>query len=102
MATRAPEKRSSQRFKQSKRYVDAARAVGVRARELREDAELTLEQASAQMDIDLKHLQKIEAGQLNVTLVTILRIADGLTVSPSVLFDGIAPYKRRKGRTHDE
>jgi len=102
MVTRAPERRSSQRFKQSKRYVGAAPAVGMRVRQLRNDAGLTLEQASAQMDIDLKHLQKVEAGQLNVTLVTILRIADGLGVAPSVLFDGIAAYKRRKGRPHVE
>jgi transcriptional regulator with XRE-family HTH domain len=38
------------------------------------------------MDLDLKHLQKVEAGQLNVTLVTLVRIADGLEVPMSDLF----------------
>jgi transcriptional regulator with XRE-family HTH domain len=38
------------------------------------------------MDLDLKHLQKIEAGQLNVTLVTLVRIAAGLEVPMNELF----------------
>jgi transcriptional regulator with XRE-family HTH domain len=98
MAGVSSEKRSSQRFRETKRFKDAARALGARARELRESHELTLEQASAQMEVDLKHLQKVEAGQLNVTLVTVLRIADGLNVSPSALFDSIGPIKRRRPR----
>lgn len=98
MAT-AHEPTSAQRFKQTKRYTESARMLGARVRGLRELAGLTLEQASAQMDIDLKHLQKVEAGQLNVTLVTILRVADGFNVAPSTLFDGIAAIKRRRSRT---
>lgn len=38
------------------------------------------------MQLDLTHLQKIEAGKLNVTLVTLVRIADGLGVSVRDLF----------------
>jgi transcriptional regulator with XRE-family HTH domain len=37
-------------------------------------------------DLDLKHLQKVEAGQLNVTLVTLVRIAAGLEISMGDLF----------------
>jgi transcriptional regulator with XRE-family HTH domain len=97
MAPAGPEKRSSQRYKQTSRFKDTAKAIGSRARELREDRGLTLEQASAAMELDLKHLQKVEAGQVNVTLVTVLRVADGLGVSPAQLFDEGAP-KRRKPR----
>ena len=50
------------------------------------------------MDVDLKHLQKIEAGQLNVTLVTLLRISDGLSVPLSSLFVHVAVPKRRRVR----
>lgn len=42
------------------------------------------------MDIDWKHLQKIEAGQLNITLVTLVRIAKGLHVSLDALFEGVS------------
>jgi len=101
MAAGTLEKTSSQRFRQTKRYVEAAKAIGVRVRQLRDNDGLTLEQASAQMDVDLKHLQKVESGQLNVTLVTILRIADGLNVAPSTLFDRVAATKRRKGHSND-
>ena len=47
------------------------------------------------MDVDLKHLQKIEAGKLNATLVTLLRISDGLGVPMDELFR-LVP--KRKGR----
>jgi transcriptional regulator with XRE-family HTH domain len=102
MATGTAEESSSQRFKQTKRYIDAARTIGERVRQLRDDAGLTLEQASAQMDIDLKHLQKVESGQLNITLVTILRIADGLGVAPSILLEQVTAHKRKKSRAHEQ
>jgi len=66
------------------------RSFGLRLRALRQDQDLTLEAAAEQMDLDWKHLQKIEAGQLNVTLVTLVRIAKGLETSLSDLFEGVA------------
>jgi transcriptional regulator with XRE-family HTH domain len=98
MPTGSSEKRSSQRFKETRRFKDAAQALGEQVRQLRESRALTLEQASAQMDVDLKHLQKVEGGKLNVTLVTLLRVADGLHVAPAALFERVAIAKRRKGR----
>lgn len=62
----------------SRRFKREAQGLGVRVRALRQERRWTLEQAAARMDLDLKHLQKIEAGTLNVTLVTLIRIADGL------------------------
>jgi len=38
--------------------------------------------------MDLKHLQKIESGQINLTLVTLVRIAEGLGEPVRVLFSG--------------
>lgn len=61
-----------------------ARALGARVRATRLRQRLTLEQASERMGLDLKHLQKIEAGQLNATLGTLARIARGLGVSLTV------------------
>jgi len=54
----AREKRSSQRFKATPRFKEAARALGEQVRQLREARGLTLEQASALMDVDLKHLRR--------------------------------------------
>jgi transcriptional regulator with XRE-family HTH domain len=67
-------------------------------RRLRDERAWTLEVAATAMDVDLKHLQKIEAGQLNLTMVTILRIADGLEVAPEILFEGIPLKARRRAR----
>jgi transcriptional regulator with XRE-family HTH domain len=53
---------------------------------MREKRGWTLERAAEAMDLDLKHLQKIEAGKLNVTLVTLVRIAEGLSVPLATLF----------------
>lgn len=60
----------------------------MRVRELREARGWTLERAAEAMDLDLKHLQKVEAGKLNVTLVTLVRIASGFGDSLSSLFAG--------------
>ena len=53
---------------------------------MREAEDWTLEKASERCDIDWKHLQKIEAGTLNVTLVTIVRLAVGFRQPLHALF----------------
>jgi transcriptional regulator with XRE-family HTH domain len=53
---------------------------------LRTARQWTLEQAAEAMNLDLKHLQKVEAGKLNVTLVTLTRIAEGLGEPLASLF----------------
>lgn len=60
--------------------------LGLRVRSLRRAKGWTLEALAERADLDLKHLQKIEAGSLNVTLVTIVRISTGLGVSIGQLF----------------
>ncbi len=48
---------------------------------------MTLEAAAERMDLDLKYLQKVEAGTLNnVTFVTLVRIAEGFGVEMWALF----------------
>jgi len=42
------------------------------------------------MDLDLKHLQRIESGVINVTLETLMRIANGLELSIRDLFDDVS------------
>lgn len=96
MPARAPRgQRASQLARQKPRFIAEAKALGARVRELREARDWTLENAAEAMDLDLKHLQKIEAGKLNVTLVTLVRIAEGLEEPLSSLFQRTTrPAKR--------
>jgi len=74
----------------------------LRIRALREAQGWTLEKAAEKSDLDLKHLQKIEAGMLNVTLVTLVRLAVGLRQPMHALFirddAPAAPSAKRRAR----
>lgn len=76
MAAAKPQ-RPSQTHRTTARFKKEQRALGARVRELRHAADWTLEEAAERSDVDWKHLQKIEAGTLNVTLVTLVRLAVG-------------------------
>lgn len=52
-----------------------------------------MERAAEAMDLDLKHLQKVEAGKLNLTLVTLVRIAAGFDEPMASLFTAPKPKK---------
>ncbi len=67
-------------------YKKAISALGQRIRKLRQARGWTLEQAAEAMSMDATQLAKIEAGALNVTLVTLVRIADGLGLKVGALF----------------
>ena len=75
------DERASQVTKRSRAFIRACRRLGLRVRALRLRKRMTLEAAAESMDMDLKHLQKVEAGKVNVTMVTLVRIASGLDVS---------------------
>lgn len=51
-------------------------------RRLREAASLTLEAASERAEMNWRHWQKVEAGEVNTTLRTLNRIAMALDVDP--------------------
>ena len=51
----------------------------------RNAASLTLKKASERAEMHWRHWQKIEAGQTNVTLFTLVRVADALNTDPSSL-----------------
>jgi transcriptional regulator with XRE-family HTH domain len=93
----ASDERPSRVHRQGARYLKEARALGARVRQLREAAGLTLEAAAERADLDWKHLQKVEAGTgaVNLTLVTLVRIAAGLRVELSDLFVRDARRARR-------
>ena len=78
--------RASQVARQSPRFAAEAKGLGARVRELREARGWTLERAAEETTVDWKHWQKIEKGQINLTLATLLRIAEGFGVSLAELF----------------
>lgn len=94
------DERPSRVAKETPRYAREARALGRRLRALREAKGWTLERSAERCDLDLKHLQKIEAGQLNVTLVTLVRLSKGLGCSMADLFargvEGVSPAPRKR------
>jgi transcriptional regulator with XRE-family HTH domain len=96
MARASVEEWSSRLHKQTPRYRRTAKALGLQVRALRQAKGWTLEEAAEKGDLDLKHWQKIEAGTINVTLVTLVRIAEGLGETLGSLFGTpVAPTKRR-------
>lgn len=90
MAGRRRSPRSLSRVRETPRFLREAEALGGRIRELRERKSWTLEKASHQMQIDSKHLWKIETGWrgINITLASLIRIADALGESVASLFGG--------------
>ena len=78
--------RASQVARQTTRYRTEAKALGARVRQLRLARKWTLEGAAEAANMDLKHLQKVEAGKLNVTLVTLVRLAEGFGEPVGSLF----------------
>jgi len=84
---RGPKERWPSRMHRSTpSYKRTISALGKQIRKLRQARGWTLEQAAEAMSMDATQLAKIEAGALNVTLVTLVRIADGLQVKVGMLF----------------
>jgi len=87
MPARTPRgQRASQVARLSPEFAGEAKQLGLRVRALRQAREWTLEQAAEASTLDLKHWQKIESGQINVTLVTLVRIAQGFDEPIASLF----------------
>ena len=98
MPKQPTDERPSRVHKRSPRYLREAKMLGLRIRRLRETEGWTLEQTADRCDLDFKHLQKIESGQLNVTLVTLVRLAVGFRQPMGALFADTPPRaKKAKG-----
>ena len=98
MARESVEEWSSRLHRQTPRYRRAAKALGLQVRALRQAKGWTLEEAAEKGDMDLKHWQKIEAGTVNVTLVTLVRIAEGLGETLGGLFGTPAAPRGRRSK----
>lgn len=59
--------------------------LSINVRTLRNGARLTLKKSSERAEMHWRHWQKIEAGQVNITLQTLVRLADVLAIDPADL-----------------
>jgi len=71
--------------------------VGRRVAEVREERGWTQQECAERLDMPLKNLQRIEAGA-NLTLATLVRLANGLGIAVRELFDDPTTKKARPGR----
>jgi len=72
-------------------------AVGRRVAELRHQAGLTQEQLAEALDVGSQHVQRIERGSINSTLLALARLADVLGVELPALLEP-SDHVRRVGR----
>jgi len=68
-------------------YDRTRRALAQRIRERRAVLGLTQEDLAERGDFDVRHVQKLEAGELNVSLRTLCRLASALKFSLGELFE---------------
>lgn len=104
MPPRPTDERPSRVARRTRRFQREAKRLGLNIRALRDALGLTLQEASERMEVAPKHLQKIESGgglgdatsaaPINVTLVTLVRIADGLGTTIHNLFAPRSPPRK--------
>lgn len=97
----AASRQSSRHHRETTRYKKELRLLGENVRSMRHAADWTLETAAEHCDLDWRYLQKIEAGSLNFTFVTLVRLAVGFRVPLHELLtprEGAALEPRRAGR----
>lgn len=76
----------SAEYRNSPRFHLELRALGLRLRALRKERGWTLDRTADHTGVDLKHIQMIEAGKLNVTMLTLVRLIEGFGVPMERLF----------------
>jgi len=77
------------------------RWVGGRVAERRRSIGLTQEELAERLDVSIKYLQRLEAGAENLTVRSVVGIANALDVSPSYLIQrprNAAPRKPGRPR----
>ena len=67
------------------------RIFGANLRRLRTQAGLTQAQLAERVNVELRTLQKWEAGEINLPLTTLLRIKAALRCEWKALLDGMEP-----------
>lgn len=83
------DERPSQTYRSSNRFKAGARALGKRIRQLRHERDLSLYEAAERLSVELSYLHRLESGTMNVTLATLMRVADGLGVRVAELVQDV-------------
>jgi len=72
--------------------------VGARLGDLRIAAKLTQQEIADRLEVTLRYVQRVEAGEENLTLESLAQFANILRVPLEQLFVAPEPRKRRPGR----
>jgi transcriptional regulator with XRE-family HTH domain len=83
----ATKQRLSKATRDIRAYSQELRRFGLNVRRQRHVSKLTIEQAAEKTQMDPTHLAKIEAGTVNVSFVTLVRISKGLGIPLFALFE---------------
>ena len=75
--------------------IDIRKIFGKRVRHYRKNKKLSQEQLAELCDLHPTYIGQLERGEKNASLETIMRVCEGLSVSPEVLFENIAPGEGR-------
>ncbi len=63
------------------------KALGKHLRKIRKDKGLSMEQLAYKAEMEYRQIGRIERGEVNATVVTLFRIAEGLDVDIKELFN---------------
>lgn len=74
----------------------ALELFGQRVRELRNQSGLSQEKFALKIGMDRTYFASVESGRRNISLLNILKIAEGLSIKPSELFDYDSKKERMK------
>jgi transcriptional regulator with XRE-family HTH domain len=72
--------------------VEAKEQFGENLQRLRSDAGLTQMQLSNRSGLDMAEISRLESGQRDARLSTIVRLADGLEVPVRMLLEGVGRF----------
>ncbi|HYO67417.1 MAG TPA: helix-turn-helix transcriptional regulator [Archangium sp.] len=75
-----------------------ARNVGRRVAELRGERGLTQEEFSAEVGVSLRYLQQVEAGRENLTIESLVKLANHLNTRVTALFEPAQTRVGMRGR----
>lgn len=71
--------------------IDIREIFGKRVRYYRKNRKLSQEQLAELCDLHPTYIGQLERGEKNASLETIMRVCEGLSISPDVLFENIVP-----------
>lgn len=72
--------------------MDIQKAFGLKVQQLRKETGMSQEKFALSIDMDRTYLASVEAGKRNISINNIKKIADGLNISISELFDNIEKF----------